>query len=188
MRAIVAAVGEDAWFRSGLASERGGFLFPSHRLVIFWRGEGTEGLVQTVQRRLVRAPRDKSEPKYVFATRRQPRLPYGLESTEALGPGGEVWFCEGALDAIALRSMLAAEGTDALALGVPGVSAWHRSWARFAAGRVAVVALDADAAGESLVVAMARDLLDAGAVEVRRATPDGCKDWCDALASRRVAA
>lgn len=180
--AIVAAVGPDAWARSGLASARsGGFVFPEHRLVAFWAGPGTDGLVQTIQRRRLRPDRAREEVgKYVFATGRRARWPYGLERADALGPGGEVAFCEGVLDALALRALCVRDRRDRLVLGLPGTT-WSQPWAQLAAGRVAVVATDPDAAGEAAAARIAADLWAAGALDVRRETPTGAADWAALL-------
>lgn len=174
--AIAADVGEDAWQRSGLANARGTFVFPAHRLVAFWRGP--TGEVQTLQRRVLRGA---GEPRYVFATRRSPLYPYGIERAAALGPAGEVAFCEGFLDALALRHLSARAGYDRLVLGLPGVGGWKQPWAQVAAARVAVVATDPDEAGEACADTLARDLYGAGALDVKRATPDGAHDWAEVL-------
>lgn len=185
--AITADVGEDAWRRSGLAwPESGALAWPQHRLVLFWRD--ADGAVATLQRRaLVAMPAAR---KYVFPRGRAPRWPFGIERAGALGPAGEVAFCEGALDALALRHLSARAGYDRLVLGLPGVGGWKQPWAKLATGRVAVVATDDDEAGEACAATLAADLFAAGAVDVKRATPDGAHDWAEALerAVREVAA
>jgi hypothetical protein len=61
------------------------------------------------------------------------------------------------------------------------VAGWTASWAELARGRLAFVALDADAAGERAVEELSADLLVAGAVAVKRWTPREGKDWADVL-------
>jgi len=186
VNAIVSDVGREAWMLSGLAYDDGGFAFPDNRLVAFWRDEHGK-TVQTIQRRALRTVEDQR--KYVFARGRSPRWPYGLEHAPSLGPAGEVAFCEGFLDALALRELSRMAGYDRLALGIPGTGNWKQPWARLAAGRVAVVATDPDDAGNDCALRIAPDLFAAGAVDVKRATPDGAHDWADALrATRRVRA
>jgi len=187
IEAIVADVGLDAWMLSGLARGDGGLRYPTHRLVAFWRADDGE-TIETVQRRALWPVEDVG--KYLFPKGRAPRWPYGLEAAAALGPAGEVAFCEGFLDALALRHLSARAGYDRLVLGVPGTGNWRQPWARFAAGRVAVVATDPDTAGEDAAVRIAADCRGAGAIEVRRATPADAHDWAEVLerAAREVAA
>ena len=48
-----------------------------------------------------------------------------------------------------------------------------------ARGRVVVIALDADAAGERHVAELAKALADAGAARIDRVRPTTGKDWAD---------
>lgn len=174
LRAI-AAVGSVAWERSGLSSPQG-LAFPANLLAIPWCRP--DGVVQTLQRRRL----TPGEPKYVFPRARSPRFPFGIERLATIGPAAAVVFVEGALDALALRVLSARAGFDWLVLGVPGVSNWDRTWASYATGRTAVIALDADTAGEDRAPVIAADLRAAGATEVRRSRPR-LHDWCDDLCS-----
>jgi DNA primase len=69
-------------------------------------------------------------------------------------------------------------------VAIPGVEHWAKHLAQLGAlarGRVAVVALDADAAGERHVGELAAELVKAGATRVVRSRPTAGKDWCDVL-------
>lgn len=186
----VAAIGDDAWRRSGLANAAGALAWADHRLCFAWRAGGVDGTALTLQRRLMRAPRRASEPKYVTpAGRALPPEPFGLaDALEHLGPATAVAFVEGVLDALALRALAAADGLDWVALGVPGCKGWRPAWAAHAQARVAVIAFDADAAGEGVVEAIANDLRDAGAARVQRARPADAQDWSELLGGDRRAA
>lgn len=168
---IVSDVGAEAWQRSGLATRDSSLVWFEHRLCIPWRDD--TGRVVTVQRRTM----GTGEPKYVFPSGRAPRLPYGVERVASIGPAAAVAYVEGALDVLALRAISAREGYDWCVLGVPGVGNWRGSWANVASGRVSIVALDGDEAGEAAAEAVARDLRMAGAISIRRARPEGAKDW-----------
>lgn len=183
--AAIAAVGAEAWEISGLASEDGEWLFPRHRLVIPWRA--ADGRVTTIQRRVITDSDAARVGKYVFATRRPPRDPYGVDYTSRLGPGGDVAYVEGALDTVAMRELCRRHGVDRLVLGLPGVSAWSQAWAGLAAGRVAHVAVDVDGAGERAADRMAAELWAAGAIDVVRTVPRDGGDWCDELCRTEIA-
>lgn len=154
--------------RSGLVHHGVTFVHGEARLVIPWRDAG--GRVVTLQRRRL----DKGKPKYVFPPSRAAKLPYGLHR---VGAGPIVWV-EGAVDAGALAELCRARGQVVNVLGIPGVQGWRSSWARLAEGREAVIALDADEAGERAIAQLARDLGEAGAVKVSRWTP-AAKDWAE---------
>lgn len=157
------------------------FRSPAARLLIPWRGPGVAALVDVLQRRRI----DSGQPKYVAPAGRRQRHPFGVDTLEIAGPDTSVAYVEGALDALAVAAFAAQEGLDVVALGLPGVSSWRSSWASYAAGRVARIALDADAAGEGKVAELQRDLHAAGAARVTRLRPpQGFKDWCDALVAR----
>jgi len=94
-----------------------------------------------------------------------------------MNPGKPVYFVEGALDAMAVTHI---NDRDVTALGIPGVGNWHRPWAGYAFECRALVAVDDDNAGNAKVSEMARDLNDAGALNVERAKPK-TGDWCDQL-------
>jgi len=159
------------------AADLSGFAHPSNLLVIPWRDQS--GSVSTLQRRRI-----DSEPakKYVFTPGRKPTDPFGADRLRGVGDGARIAFVEGALDAIALEML----DPELHALGVPGVNSWQRAWAGFARGCHAIIALDADKAGDSKVREIAKDLRDAGAASVTRWRPRQGKDWGECL-ERRMA-
>src|SRR5205823_4998600 len=57
--ACVAAVGLEAWERSGLAQLQDShrWVWSAYRLIIPWRGPGVQGAIQALQRRLLREQR-----------------------------------------------------------------------------------------------------------------------------------
>lgn len=187
---LVARFGEDVARRSGLLVADDGaprLVWRDHRLLIPWRVPSVDGLVHTLQRRLLRPTSRPSEPKYVFPSGHgRPAWPYLLvEDLEDMTDATAVAFVEGAPDVLALRWLARAEGRDVLVLGVPGVENWRPSWARFADGRPVLVALDADRAGEAKATAMHADLR--GATSWKRWRPKSGKDWGDELAEVRTA-
>jgi Toprim-like len=163
--------------RSGLFS-RGRFSHPEARLVIPWRRP--DGLICNLQRRRIGA----GEPRYVGPAGRSFAWPYGVERLAAAPPAVPVAFVEGAVDALALRAILADKEEPGIVLGLPGLAGWRTSWAALARGRVAVVAVDADDAGDRHVKRFADELAEAGAVRIERWTPPA-KDWGDALTGER---
>lgn len=172
--------GDDVVARSGLVHVPAGgepdwrrFLHADARLIIPWRDPS--GLVYTLQRRRL----DDGKPKYVAATGRSPRWPYGVHWIAARS--GAVAVVEGAIDALALKVLLERRGVDVVPLGIQGVQGWRSSWATLARDRDAFVAFDADAAGEKAVAIVARDLAEQGARKVARMAPTTGKDWAEAL-------
>jgi len=150
----------------------GRFVWPVHRVGIPWRSP--DGRIQTVQRRRL----NDGERKYVFPSGRAPRFPFGVEAMAWAGPDTQLVFCEGAFDALALRLLARRDGHDLFALGLPGARGWRSEWASLASGRVALVALDPDAAGLEAREAVKADLFGAGARRVLRFQPrGGAKDW-----------
>ncbi len=187
---LVKECGATAWERSGLAHPSRPdrvFAWPEHRLIIPWRAAGGAGVITTLQRRLVRSLKEGEDlPRYVFPRGRKPAWPYGAEDAAELGGDGvEVAYVEGPFDAHALALLSRRAGRDRLVVGLPGVSDWRPEWASLARGRVAVVALDPDRAGEDQVHRVGHDVLQAGALKVLRATPERAGDWTDQL--RRAA-
>ena len=89
---------------------------------------------------------------------------------------------EGAVDVLARRALDRRQGLERVVLGVPGVEGWRAEWAEFAKGREAVIATDADAAGDAVVARWSADLFEAGATDVSRVRPTVGKDWADVLA------
>ena len=193
IRSMIDEHGADVVARSGLVyapldgePDFRSFVHSEARLVIPWRDAA--GTVTTLQRRRL----DGGKPKYVFATGRQPRDPYGVHHLASAHPGATVAFCEGAIDQLALTELRRRDGGNEVILGIPGVAAWSKDrgmrWAALASGRVGAVALDADGAGAKAVDGMIRDLSAAGTVDVLTWTPDGAKDWADVLKASNVKA
>jgi len=152
------------------------FARAGHRLSIPWRAP--DGTIQSVQRRRL----DAGEPKYIFPRGRPARFPHGIERLASAGPDTPVAFCEGALDAMALRLLALRKSEDMLVLGLPGLDGWRAGWAKLAAGREALIALDSDAAAERKCPSIAADLHEAGAARVVRLTPKSpSKDWAEVL-------
>lgn len=190
------AAGLEAFRLSGLAQvdKRGALVldergFPrcshaAHRLVIPHRSPA--GLIYAAKRRdlLPKARRDqmkragkKPPAPYIATTGRPIRWPYGVEAMKDAAPDVPVMFVEGEADTLDRRVALREAGVVRVVLGVPGVSTWRPEWAAYARGRVAYVGLDTDEAGERKVSDVVRDLYAAGAGKVKRATPNGGKDW-----------
>jgi DNA primase len=149
--------------------------WPHHRLVIPYRSPGVAGVIATLQRRRL----DPGDPRYVGTPGRPAPWPYGAELADDAGPDTAIVYVEGAADVLASRALFQAERLDRIALGVPGLQNWRREWARFARGRVAIIALDADSAGEAAVQSVASELRAAGALGVKRSRPVRGKDWAD---------
>lgn len=185
---VVERFGHDAWMLSGLArregAQAGEWAWSEHRLVLPWRN--ADGTVGTLQRRLVRAAREGDRGKYVFpGGRYHPPAPFGAaDVVEEMGPDTSVVFVEGALDTLAMRALVRADGRDRAVLGLPGVEGWRAEWASYGVGRAVYIALDPDGAGERKVAAMETDLRAAGALRIARARPVGGKDWSDVWAAR----
>lgn len=193
-RELVARFGHDAWLRCGLAHadgpRAGDWLFAEHRLVIPWRAAGVSGSVLSLQRRLLRAPRSRGEPRYVATVGRPATEPYGCEDAlEELGEGVELAIVEGALDTLAMRLLSRRARRRRAVVGLPGVAQWETHLAtlqRLAEGRTVVLALDADPAGDRHVAEMGARLRAHGAAKVVRSKPTRGKDWCDVLTAPRV--
>lgn len=176
--------GADTLVRAGLVHQPEGgapdlrrLVFAENRLVLPWRAPN--GSIDTLQRRRI----DQSDArKYVFATGRKPLYPFGVEQLAHAATDVALAFCEGALDAMALRLLAHRDALTLIPLAVPGVDGWNPAWARFAKGRRALVALDADVAGEGRRKRMVADLYAAGALEVHHMRPrGGAKDWAEML-------
>jgi DNA primase len=187
-RFLVREHGEAAWRASGLARDGGeGFVYSDHRLLIPWRAAGVDGAVVALQRRAMRAPVER-EPKYIFGRARAAAYPFGVEDiADEIDSADELVIVEGAMDALAMRALSDAHPAAArVVVGLPGVATWQQHLdfiAKWCAGRRAVVALDADAAGEGVVSAMASALRQRGAAATTRRSPGVGKDWVDALAA-----
>lgn len=193
--ALVERVGLAAWASSGLASDDDGgwsWAWSGPRLVIPWCAPN--GAVETLQGRLIGEARGKVS-KYVFPRERRPRWPFGVERLDDAGPDTAVAIVEGAIDAVSFNALARRGGADAVALAVPGVSAWDARWLRLFARRPCIVALDADRAGAAAVdeararlAAVARRDDRRRPMVTVRAPAGGVKDWNDALRARAAEA
>ena len=177
---IIEAVGLDAWARCGLAWPSGVF-DPRWRgrIVIPW--DAPQGAVTYLGARAVGEPR-QGEARYMGLAGRRPSWPWGCADLHELaGPDTSVAIVEGAVDARSFNALAAAAGEDCIAIGIPGAANWRDEWAVLARGRRAIVALDADQAGDRHTARIRRALeLEATVVEVR-APP--AKDWNEVLTS-----
>jgi DNA primase len=164
------------------------WVWASHRLVIPWRD--LEGRVVTFQRRAV-APLADGLPKYVFPKGHRPAYPYGAERLAKFPADAPIAFVEGAVDVLAARELglSRATGQDGAVLGLPGVTTWLEEWGPLVTGRVIVLGVDADNAGDAAVNRLAARIYAAGARAVKRARPPRrAKDWAAALVSQEEAA
>lgn len=152
------------------------FAYPANRLGIPWRDRA--GHIQTIQRRLI-ADRPGASKKYVFPAARRPAFPFGVEQLAGAAATTRIAFVEGALDALAVRLLARRDGLDLVALGLPGAQSWRAEWAELARGHEAILALDADRAGEEPLEKIARDLRAAGATAIDRWVPKGARDWAE---------
>ena len=179
VRALLDAHGPDVLDGSGLCvlPDDGPWRLarPGARVLIPWRG--ADGRILSLQRRRL----DDGEPRYVAPRGRPLSRPYGLHALAGVGP---VVYVEGAVDALALRRILARSRRPADVLALPGIEAWSAAWAEHARVRDAYVALDDDEPGERAAVVLARDLTAAGALTVARWRPPA-HDWAETLAKGR---
>lgn len=167
---LVDVFGLEVALASGLVAPSGrAWVRPEHRLCLVWRG--LDGHVTSLQRRRL----DAGEPRYVSPTGLGPTAPFGAELLADAPADAPIAIVEGALDALALRSM----GTDPrrIVLGVQGVNGWPVTWDALARGRDVWIAFDADEQGDAAAPMLRDRLLDAGASSVRRLRPEGAKDW-----------
>jgi DNA primase len=178
---IVDHVGQDAWMRTGLAWPSGCFAPRwAGRLVVPW--EAPNGAVEYLVGRSIGEPRE-GEPRYEGLKGRRANWPWGgADLHELAGPDTAVAIVEGAVDALSFNLLCARHGVDCIAIALPGVNQWRDAWADLARDRPAVVALDADKAGQrhtdKIKAALARA---ARSVDVRE--PASGKDWNDMLCS-----
>jgi DNA primase len=171
-------VGLDALRLSGLVNDAATmFRHPANRLAIPWRTHGVDGLVVTLQRRVL----DASEPRYVFPPGRSPIAPFVVvDDLEELEDAATVVVVEGAVDVLALRAGLHEKGETALVVGLPGVQRWSDEWRALLDGRHVRIAVDPDKAGEDAVAKLLAQCTHALSAE--RWKPKGSKDWADAWA------
>ena len=153
----------------------GRLAWPWHLLILPWRS--LDGTISTLQRR--RVVSDCGPPPYVFPRALRPAEPFGADVFRAAGTDLPVAFVEGALDVLALRTIIRGRSSHVV-LGVPGVATWRPTWTEYARGRRVVLAFDADEAGDRAAAARATELRSV-ASEVRRARPRVGKDWGDQL-------
>jgi DNA primase len=187
--AIVAAVGEDAWRASGLATAEGPYAgawswaWRGPRLVIPWRAPN--GTVESIQGRYL-GDCPEGVAKYVFPRGRSPQWPFGCDGVGVAGEETPVAIVEGALDAVSFGELARRHGVDVLPLGIPGTGGWRASWLRLCRKRPCIVALDPDKAGEKLRATLVPELSLVAkrgprGPEVSVKKPRGGKDWNDVL-------
>ena len=178
--------GADTLVRAGLVKAApGGVWAPAHRLLIPWRDRN--GRILSVQRRLIGPSSKDGPPKYLFPRGlAMPGEPFGADTFEGAfellkhrRSPIEVAFVESAIDALAMTALARRHGAPRIALGLPSASTWRSEWARFATGLRAIVATDADAAGEKVALRIIEDCKAAGAASIARRTPTCGKDWGD---------
>lgn len=182
---IVEVIGIDAWLCSGLAYTRADgvndWLFPQHRLVIPWCAEN--GSVDVLQRRSLESVEAvRGIGKYVLPRGRSPRWPFGwADALEHLQPSTAIAFVEGAIDVLSFNALSKMYGLNAVAVGLPGLEGWRRSWASLAKDRLAIIGFDRDRAGDLASRQVYDDLLQAGALRIENRQPKApSKDWNDA--------
>lgn len=178
-------------------------LFRDHRLLIPWRRP--DGRVWSFQRRF--SPKDGTEdpktlgmgsgpkprhiPKFVWpaADDYAPRecFPFGVDAYEAYDKNtDEVWWVEGASDALSLR-LLNAQGRLSkdgqarrmVALGLPGtqtLDTYARALGPMIRGKRGIVGVDGDAAGQTVAQAWRAMQIALGARESSIRVPPE-KDW-----------
>lgn len=180
---IIAAVGLDAWTRSGLAHPRDLDRWcwgSTHRLVIPWRD--VDGRVTWLQRRAVA---DVKGPRYVAPRGLEPSAPFGAEQLGALPLDAPVAVVEGAVDALSLRAAVALDGGSVAVLAAPGVQGWRKPWCALLHGRPVALAPDNDAAGDRFAAELGAELARV-ALKVERWRPaGGAKDWSEAWNTER---
>jgi DNA primase len=179
---VVVSLGLELWEQSGFPSRRGGLPWMEHRLLIPWRDPA--GHVATLQRRLLRPVGDDDEP-YVFPRGGAAAWPYGIELVTSADKSIDIAFVEGAMDALALRSLYRKHSVERLVLAVPGVANIRREWAELARGRTVHVAFDRDEAGDVAAIRFAAKLHRVGALRVVRRRPTHGKDWSDELGKEK---
>ena len=163
------------------------FKWPDHQVILPWRNR--KGEITALQRRSF----DVGGRKYVFPRALPPIDPFGAEHFDAAlefhrlgGREPEIAFTEGALDALAHAALCRHFDGVRIVLGIPSATTWDPRWADYAKGLDAVIAVDADKAGDDVAEKMKVDLTAAGATSVRRVLPaNGANDWCDALKGAR---
>lgn len=168
------------WLESGLFKPDRSLRFARNVLLIPWRS--ADGAIASLQRRVLGDGLDAH--KYVFPSGRPAAAPYGVDALACAPREQPVAYVEGAVDVLAYRALCGRAGHERVVLGLPGAAAWRREWADYARGRTALIALDADGAGDAAVERMRGDLLRAGALEVIRKRPVGAKDWAAVLRAR----
>jgi DNA primase len=167
--------------RSGLLrGER--MAWPYHQLIIPWRDP--PGRVYTLQRRRITT----GDPKYVFATGREARWPYGVERLASASPATPIVLVEGAIDVLAMRVLQGRRDLGRTVLGLPGVANWHDEWTALLRGRHVCIAFDRDEAGDREATKLVGRLVGVAAQLVRERPIKGAKDWGDMLVQERRAA
>ena len=166
----------ESWFDSGLADAAGRVVSRRHRVLLPWRGP--DGLVRTLQRRLIGTDGEK---KYLWPPALGPKWPFGVDQMASAPAGADIAFTEGAIDALSLRVLCRQHGIDLVVLGLPSASTWKPQWSDLAQGRPVDLALDPDEAGERGSKHIRDALNIAGITDITRTTPARADDWNNEL-------
>ena len=175
-RSIVDEIGKEKWIAGGVSMPDGsaGFSYSDHRLVIPWDSESFN--VVAIQRRTVEDIEKWRWRKYVFGRGRNTAAPSGFAEFLEM-ESEQVWICEGALDALAIRAM-SDHGRDRSAIGIPGKGVWKAEWSQALAGKDITIALDRD--GDDEAAKIAEHLSGVGVRSCTRSIPES-GDWASNL-------
>jgi len=183
--ALAAVAPWPAWEAIGLA--RGARLLAhwAQPLVMAW--EAPSGAVECLQFRSIEGPK-----AYRFTRESSPVLPFGYALAHAAlarDPGLPLYVAEGALDAIALGTALAADRLRGAVVALPSASTLFGEavWRPLVAGRVVALALDHDDAGDKAAARLAKTLAPLAASVERCTPPAPSKDWGEHVQSTQKA-
>jgi DNA primase len=155
-------------------------------LVVPWRDE--TGAVTCLQFRSI-----EGEKAYRFTRDASPNVPFGAAlALAALAKDAALplYVTEGALDAVALATVLAVAHLRGAVVAIPSASTLFTTsvWRPLVAGRAVALALDHDAAGDKAADQLARILSPLAASVERCVPPSPAKDWGEHVYSARVLA
>jgi len=167
-------MGKDRWLACGISKVdgSGGFTYSDHRLVIPWDSDNFETVA--IQRRTVENIEKWQGRKYVFGRGKNTASPFGMAEFKE-SQSKEVYICEGALDALALRIM-----SGDPAVGLPGKGSWKSDWASAFANCEVTIALDEDGNEEAQRVCADLWAADPPVKSTTREVPE-VGDWGDML-------
>lgn len=166
---LLATFGADVLKKAGILSVNGNLLFAHHPLLfIYYDGDAPV----YIQARTLDPANSQKELKPVG---RPCPVPYNVNTLRA--GFGEVWICEGCIDALSALQLGHA------AVGVPGVRAFHPAWVKLFRGIADVrIMFDNDAAGQEAAQTLHRRFRREG-IAARIFTPPVGKDVNDFLVS-----